>query len=50
MGEWVLEFFIFLGASSFSCTLGIFDLHCGMQLFVCFFFFNFRCSMKDLVT
>ena len=48
MGEWVLEFFIFLGASSFSCTLGIFDLHCGMQLFV-FFFFNFICSMKDLV-
>ena len=38
MGEWVLEFFIFLGASTFSCTLGIFDRHCGMQ-FSCFSFF-----------
>ena len=34
MGEWVLEFFIFLGASSFSCSLGIFDHHRDMQFFL----------------
>jgi len=46
MGEWVLEFFIFLGASSFSCSLGIFDHYCDMQFF---YKFHFSCSMKDLV-
>lgn len=47
MGEWVLEFFIFLGASSFSCTLGILDLHCGMQFVLLSFLF--RRNMKDVV-